>query len=79
MSVVRELTKVDPEVQGERVIAAVSDPALVPAVVRRLDDEGVILDELTLRGASLDEVFLTLTGHRAEESDGERDTEAVPA
>ncbi len=79
MSVVRELTKVEPEAQGARVMAAVSDPALVPAVVRRLDDEGVILDELTLRGASLDEVFLTLTGHRAEESDDERDTQEVPA
>jgi oleandomycin transport system ATP-binding protein len=79
MSVVRELTKVEPEAQGARVMAAVSDPALVPAVVRRLDDEGVILDELTLRGASLDEVFLTLTGHRVEESDDERDTQEVPA
>ena len=65
--------------QGERVTAAVSDPALVPAVVRRLDDEGVVLDELTLRGASLDEVFLTLTGHRAEEPDDERDREGVSA
>ena len=79
MSVVRDLTKVEPEAQGARVMAAVSDPALVPAVVRRLDDEGVILDELTLRGASLDEVFLTLTGHRAEESDDERETQEVPA
>ena len=79
MAVVRDLAKVDPEVQGERVTAAVSDPALVPAVVRRLDDEGVILDELTLRGASLDEVFLTLTGHRCEEPDDERDKEALSA
>ena len=77
LSVVRDLAKVDPEVQGERVTAAVSDPALVPAVVRRLDDEGVVLDELTLRGASLDEVFLTLTGHRADEPDDQRDNEEV--
>jgi oleandomycin transport system ATP-binding protein len=78
-SVVRELGKVDPEVRGARVTAAVSDPALVPAVVRRLDDNGVVLDELTLRGASLDEVFLTLTGHRAEEPDDDRDSEGVSA
>ena len=77
LAVVRDLTKVEPEVQGERVTAAVSDPALVPAVVRRLDDEGVVLDELTLRGASLDEVFVTLTGHRAEEPDDDRDKEGV--
>jgi oleandomycin transport system ATP-binding protein len=79
MSVVRELASVDPEQQGERVTAAVSDPALVPAVVRRLDDEGVLLDELTLRGASLDEVFLTLTGHRAEEPDDDQSKEPLSA
>ena len=78
-SVLRDVTRVNPEVQGERVTAAVSDPALVPAVVRRLDDEGVVLDELTLRGASLDEVFLTLTGHRAEERDADDEREGVSA
>jgi oleandomycin transport system ATP-binding protein len=36
-------------------------------VVRRLDDAGIALAELTLRGSTLDEVFLSLTGHRAEE------------
>jgi oleandomycin transport system ATP-binding protein len=39
-------------------------------VVRRLDDAGVRVAELTLRGSSLDEVFLTLTGHRSEELEG---------
>ena len=43
-----------------------TDPAVLPAVVRRLDDAGVVLDELALRSSSLNEVFLTLTGHRAE-------------
>ena len=52
------------------VTAAVSDPAMVPAVVRRLDDEGIVPAELALRLPSLDEVFLTLTGHLAEERDG---------
>ena len=51
------------------VTAAVSDPAMVPAVVRRLDDAGIVAAELNLRLPSLDEVFLTLTGHRAEEED----------
>jgi oleandomycin transport system ATP-binding protein len=49
------------------VMAAVSDPAMAAAVVRRLDDEGITAAELTLRLPSLDEVFLTLTGHRAED------------
>jgi len=36
-------------------------------VVRRLDEAGIVAAELALRLPSLDEVFLTLTGHRAEE------------
>jgi oleandomycin transport system ATP-binding protein len=38
-------------------------------VVRQLDDAGLRVAELNLRGSTLDEVFLSLTGHRAEESD----------
>jgi oleandomycin transport system ATP-binding protein len=56
-----------PEVAGGKVTAAVRDPAVVPAIVRRLDDLGVVASELSLRKSSLDEVFLALTGHRAEE------------
>jgi oleandomycin transport system ATP-binding protein len=37
-------------------------------VVRRLDEAGVVLTELSLRGSTLDEVFLSLTGHPAEEA-----------
>ncbi len=79
IAVVGELARVTPEVQGERVTAAVGDPALVPAVVRRLDDAGVLLSELTLRSSSLDEVFLTLTGHRAEEPEDETLKEGASA
>jgi oleandomycin transport system ATP-binding protein len=39
----------------------------MPAVVRRLDDAGIAVAELTLRGSTLDEVFLSLTGHRTED------------
>ncbi|MBV2366253.1 ATP-binding cassette domain-containing protein [Streptomonospora nanhaiensis] len=46
--------------------ASVSDTAVLPEVVRRLDDAGVQVAELTLRKPSLDEVFLALTGHTAE-------------
>jgi oleandomycin transport system ATP-binding protein len=54
------------------VTGAVSDPAMVPAIVRMLDDVGIVAAELALRLPSLDEVFMTLTGHRAEdESDGD--------
>jgi oleandomycin transport system ATP-binding protein len=54
------------DVAGDVVTARVTDPALLPAVVRRLDDAGVLLAELALRTSTLDEVFLALVGHRAE-------------
>jgi oleandomycin transport system ATP-binding protein len=69
ISIVRDLTGEAPAVQGSTVTASVTDPAVLPAVVRRLDDADVLVAELALRDASLDEVFLSLTGHRAEESD----------
>ena len=53
------------------VTAPISDPALLPAVVRLLDDLGIVAAELALRLPSLDEVFLTLTGHRAEDAGAE--------
>ncbi|MFI8187112.1 ATP-binding cassette domain-containing protein [Actinacidiphila glaucinigra] len=61
------------------VTAPVNDPELMPAVVRRLDEAGVRVSELTLRRSSLDEVFLSLTGHRAvEETTTDEDkTEAL--
>jgi oleandomycin transport system ATP-binding protein len=68
ISVVRELAGVTPEVNGQLVTAPVTDPALLPAVVRRLDNAGVVITELTLRNASLNEVFLSLTGHPAQET-----------
>ena len=40
-----------------------SDAALT-ALVRRLDDEGIAVTELSLRLPSLDEAFFTLTGTR---------------
>jgi oleandomycin transport system ATP-binding protein len=68
ISVVRELAGAAPEVNGRLVTAPVTDPALLPAVVRRLDNAGVVITELTLRNASLNEVFLSLTGHPAQEA-----------
>jgi oleandomycin transport system ATP-binding protein len=69
-AVVAAFTHSEPEVRDTTVTAAVSEEDVMPAVVRRLDDAGVRVAELTLRGSSLDEVFLTLTGHRSEELEG---------
>ncbi|MFG1920728.1 ATP-binding cassette domain-containing protein [Cryptosporangium sp. NPDC048952] len=50
------------------VTASVAEPTMLADVVRRLDDAGIAVGELGLRRASLDEVFLTLTGHPAEDA-----------
>jgi oleandomycin transport system ATP-binding protein len=77
ISVVRELAGVAPEVRGQLVTAPVTDPAVLPAAVRRLDDVAVTIAELTLRNSSLNEVFLSLTGHPAEETAQATDTEGA--
>jgi ABC-2 type transport system ATP-binding protein len=43
--------------------------------VRRLDAEKIALADIALRRPSLDDVFLSLTGHAAEESDGDERAE----
>jgi len=51
---------------------------LATEVVRALDAAGVKVNDIAVRGASLDDVFLTLTGHAAEES-REQEKEEVTA
>jgi oleandomycin transport system ATP-binding protein len=63
-AVVAEVTHGRPETANQFVTVPVTDPAVMPAVVRRLDDADVLVGELALRGSSLDEVFLSLTGER---------------
>jgi ABC-2 type transport system ATP-binding protein len=48
--------------------------AILTEAVRRLDDQGIQLADVGLRRPTLDDVFLALTGHAAEE-DGEQPTE----
>jgi ABC-2 type transport system ATP-binding protein len=43
----------------------------MPDIVRDLDAAGVVLDDLGIRRPSLDDVFLTLTGHSADGEPGE--------
>jgi oleandomycin transport system ATP-binding protein len=45
----------------------VTEAAVLPVIVRDLDEAGVDLAEFTLRKASLDEVFLALTGDRSQD------------
>ncbi|GGL87682.1 MULTISPECIES: ATP-binding cassette domain-containing protein [Micromonospora] len=66
------------EVVQQTVSVPVNDPGVLPTVVRQLDEAGVPVAELSLRGASLDEVFLSLTGHPAEQATP-TDLEGAPA
>ncbi|MFG1878587.1 ATP-binding cassette domain-containing protein [Sphaerisporangium sp. NPDC049003] len=71
-----------PDLTGGQATVNIKDPTVVPAIVRRLDDLGVVAAELSLRKSSLDEVFLALTGHRAEDQTSVEETkekEEVPA
>lgn len=65
-----------PVAEGQLVKLAVRrrDGAIVEAV-RRLSDVGAGVDDLNLRRPTLDDVFLALTGHGAEEDAGGSDGE----
>jgi oleandomycin transport system ATP-binding protein len=69
-AIVAQVTGATPEVVSDigLVTAPASDPALLPAAVRRLDEAGLLAAELAFRLPSLDEVFFSLTGHPAEET-----------
>jgi ABC-type multidrug transport system fused ATPase/permease subunit len=71
VAVVAGFTRADPEIRNTIVTVPVGQEDVMPAVVRRLEDDGIRVAELSLRGSSLDEVFLTLTGHRTKD-EGER-------
>jgi oleandomycin transport system ATP-binding protein len=68
LAVVSEVTAGPSELVEGRITAPVSDPAVLPAIVRRLDEAGVLVGELSLHRSSLDEVFLSLTGHQPDRS-----------
>ena len=60
------------DVERSRVIAGVSDGAAALArVSAAIAEAGIATDDLGLRRPTLDEVFLSLTGHVTESSDGE--------
>ncbi|MGC1210722.1 MAG: ATP-binding cassette domain-containing protein [Micromonospora sp.] len=80
LAITGEIAGATPEVAQTTVSVPVNDLGVLPAVVRRLDQAEVLVAELALRGSSLDEVFLSLTGHRAEQDDLAADSrERTPA
>ncbi len=67
--IVEEVSGQRAEVASTTASVAVLDPAMMPAVVRRLEADAIAVAELALRGSSLDEVFLSLTGRPADSPD----------
>ncbi|MEA2476510.1 MAG: oleandomycin transport system ATP-binding protein [Actinomycetota bacterium] len=53
------------------VTVPVAEPGVLGQAMARLNDSGVAISHMALRRASLDEVFLALTGHPAEEEPAE--------
>jgi oleandomycin transport system ATP-binding protein len=54
-------------VESGQVSVQVEGGRALPDIIRAFEDRSIELAEFALRRASLDEVFLALTGHRAEE------------
>ncbi|WP_019630425.1 daunorubicin resistance protein DrrA family ABC transporter ATP-binding protein [Actinomadura atramentaria] len=69
-AIVAQLTGEVPDVVAETglVSAPVADSGVLASLIRALDGASLGVTELALRMPSLDEVFLTLTGHSAEQS-----------
>ena len=63
-------------IDAEAVTVSIADGVQLGQVARRLDDEGIQMDELALRRPSLDEVFLAITGHVTEENELDVDADA---
>ncbi len=66
----------------DRAAATVTVPVrttehIVPSVVRTLDDAGIAVSDVVVRRPTLDDVFLQLTGHRAEDDDTDTITEGA--
>ncbi|AEE45820.1 daunorubicin resistance protein DrrA family ABC transporter ATP-binding protein [Cellulomonas fimi] len=78
---VRDRLRVEPTVSPEaaRLTVPVDDPAAVTDLLVLLRERGLPVDGLSLQKPSLDEVFLTLTGHAAEPTDDAPTTAADAA
>ncbi|MDQ3739105.1 MAG: ATP-binding cassette domain-containing protein [Actinomycetota bacterium] len=70
VSTVSDLGSDKPDVGGRRICLPVATgPKALMEALRRIDDKGIELNDVGLRRPTLDDVFLALTGHAAEESD----------
>ncbi len=62
------------DLSGRHIIASITaGDRVVPSAIRALDDAGVDVLDVDVRRPTLDDVFLTLTGKRAEDADPAED------
>ena len=72
LALVGSMSSVPAHVEGTKIDMTVDDgPAVAANALRQLDGAGLELAGLALREPSLDDVFLTLTGHKAEDGEPE--------
>jgi ABC-2 type transport system ATP-binding protein len=68
ISVLAEISEESPSLEDHTVRAAVRRrPGVITEAVRRLDDAGVVIDDIAVRRPTLDDVFIALTGRPPEE------------
>jgi ABC-2 type transport system ATP-binding protein len=68
LAALREICQGTPEAVDGIVRAPVRGrQGIIPDTVRRFDEHGVGIADITLRRPTLDDVFIALTGHAAEE------------
>jgi ABC-2 type transport system ATP-binding protein len=79
---VRGLGADDPTIDEEtrliRVPVGARGPSVLLETVRRLDDAGIEIEAIALHRPTLDDVFLSLTGHAAETALEEKETVPEP-
>ncbi|MFM1724598.1 ATP-binding cassette domain-containing protein [Rhodococcus sp. PAM 2766] len=56
--------------ESGRITAPLADPSITADLLVRLRDRSIAVDEITVSKPSLDEVFLTITGHETAETEG---------
>ena len=76
-----EVGEIHVDRDARHITAPAEGVGALTRIAARLDDAGIDLDDIGLQRPSLDDVFLNLTGHRAEveqeSSHDEQITEAV--
>jgi ABC-2 type transport system ATP-binding protein len=69
-----EVASQRPELEGAVLRVPVAErQGTIAAAVQRLNDAGVGIDDISMRRPTLDDVFLKLTGHAAEDGSGEEE------